>query len=111
MKNSLKRSIPILLIVCLPFVGAQTSTFDSTDYNIIDPNVGQIFHHISADLDGDGRLDLLAGLYTEAKLAWYKNLGEGSFGEAQVIASGEEVNSVTNVKAVDIDNDLSLIHI
>ena len=105
MKNSLKRSIPILLIVCLSFVSAQASTFDSTDYNIIDPNVGQIFHHTSADLDGDGRLDLLAGLYTEAKLVWYKNLGEGSFGEAQVIASGEEVNSVTNVEAVDIDND------
>ena len=105
MKNSLKRSIPLLLIVCLSFLSGQVSTFDSTDYNIIDPSVGQIWTHTSADLDGDGRLDLLAGLYTEDKLVWYKNLGDGLFGEAQEIASGEEVNDVINVKAADIDND------
>ena len=39
----------------------------------------------SADLDGDGKTDILSASEDDDKIAWYQNTGEGSFGDQQDI--------------------------
>ena len=57
----------------------------------------------SADLDGDGDIDVLSAAYGDGKIAWYENEdGNGSFSSTQTIAIRE--GSVT-VEATDLDND------
>ncbi|MCP4193069.1 MAG: VCBS repeat-containing protein [Planctomycetaceae bacterium] len=57
----------------------------------------------SADLDGDGDVDILSAAYGDGKIAWYENEdGNGSFSSTQTIAI--RPGSVT-VEATDLDND------
>ena len=51
----------------------------------------------TADLDGDGDADVLSAGQGDNKIAWYENLGGGSFGPQQVITT-------------QADYALSLIH-
>ena len=39
----------------------------------------------ATDLDGDGDADVLSASSEDDKIAWYENLGGGSFGSEQVI--------------------------
>ena len=60
------------------------------------------------DLDGDGDLDVLSagfgfGSQPVDKVAWYENLGGGTFGPQQVIAT--DSNFYTCVLAADFDGD------
>ncbi len=58
----------------------------------------------SADLDGDGDQDLLSiENFPGADLAWYPNLGGGSFGGAQLI--GAQGQGGQDVLAADFDQD------
>ena len=58
----------------------------------------------TADLDGDGDLDVLSASFVDEKVAWYENLdGLGSFGEQQIITSS--AISVRSVYAADLDGD------
>ncbi|MFK7928543.1 MAG: FG-GAP repeat domain-containing protein [Myxococcota bacterium] len=59
---------------------------------------------VSADLDGDGNNDLLSIEHPPAnELAWFRNLGAGSFGARQVISASEKDGQ--DVAAVDFDQD------
>lgn len=60
-----------------------------------------------ADLDGDGLKDVLSASHVDGKIAWYKNLGDGDFGDIntnQRVISNVEVGA-TSVHATDIDGD------
>ncbi len=58
----------------------------------------------SADLDGDGDMDVLSASEGDNKIAWYENLdGLGSFGNQNIIT--QSLNASIDVLATDIDND------
>ena len=57
----------------------------------------------ATDLDGDGDIDVLSASYYDDKIAWYKNLGSGSFGVQQVITTAAD--GATSVYATDLDGD------
>ena len=57
----------------------------------------------SADLDGDGDMDVLSASYDDDKIAWYQNDGNGNFGPQQVIST--EANGAYSVYTSDLDGD------
>ena len=57
----------------------------------------------SADIDGDGDMDILSSSRGDDKIAWYRNDGNGVFNNQQVITLG--ANEANKVFAVDLDND------
>ncbi len=57
----------------------------------------------SADLDGDGDLDLAAAAFLDDAVVWYENLGAGQFGTRQVIDVG--VDGALGIEAADLDGD------
>jgi hypothetical protein len=57
----------------------------------------------AADVDGDGDLDALVTSVWDNKVAWYENLGGGSFGPEQIITTS--VNRPASVYAADLDGD------
>lgn len=57
----------------------------------------------AADIDGDGNVDILSASFDDSKVAWYKNDGQGNFGNQQVIST--EGIGASSVFAIDIDGD------
>jgi hypothetical protein len=57
----------------------------------------------TADLDGDGDLDVLSSSYYDHKLAWYENDGAGWFGSQQIISTTSW--HPQSVHAADLDGD------
>jgi hypothetical protein len=57
----------------------------------------------ACDLDGDGDNDVLSALYFDDKIAWYENLGGGTFGSEQVIST--QADGVFSVYPCDLDGD------
>ena len=58
----------------------------------------------SADIDGDGDMDVLSAPRYFNELVWYENLdGEGNFGDVNTIFAGSEQS--VNVYAADLDGD------
>ena len=57
----------------------------------------------AADLDGDGNKDVLSASYYDAKIAWYKNDGNGNLGAQQIITTSAA--GAQSVYAADLDGD------
>ncbi len=58
----------------------------------------------SADLDGDGDMDVLSASYNDGKIAWYENLdGQGNFGPQLIITTN--ASEANTVYSADIDGD------
>jgi hypothetical protein len=69
------------------------------------------FVAVSADLDGDGDLDVVSASATDRKIAWYENTdGAGAFGPQQLISTIAFIwhDSVT-VADLDGDGDLDVL--
>jgi hypothetical protein len=61
----------------------------------------------TADVDGDGDLDVLSASSIDDKVAWYENTdGKGRFGHQQVISTG--VDGAFSVATADVDGDSDL---
>ncbi|CAM3887211.1 MULTISPECIES: FG-GAP-like repeat-containing protein [Flavobacterium] len=82
-----------------------TNSAGTFDYgqNIITTNASDAFTVFSADLDGDGDLDVLSASIDDNKIAWYANDGSGNFGAQQIITTS--VDEAWEVYAADLDND------
>jgi hypothetical protein len=57
----------------------------------------------SADLDGDGDMDVLSASFTDDKIAWYENDGAGTFGDQQNISTSAD--GAISVFSADLDGD------
>jgi uncharacterized protein (AIM24 family) len=57
----------------------------------------------ATDLDGDGDADVLSASTGDDKVAWYENLGGGTFGAQQVITTAADY--AHSVYATDLDGD------
>lgn len=90
------------LLLASPLISQQ---FD--DPSLITSSVSFVRSVHTADINGDGNIDVLSG--SNAKLAWYENLGNGSFGQQQVIAS--PVSDPRDIISLDLngDGDLDLV--
>lgn len=62
-----------------------------------------IIRMVVADLDGDGDSDIVSGSYSEKRLAWHMNQGDGSFAPQVVIA--QDIEGLFSVDAGDLDGD------
>ncbi|GJM24171.1 MAG: hypothetical protein DHS20C16_05860 [Phycisphaerae bacterium] len=70
----------------------------------IDTSINQPRTVSTADLDGDGDLDIITASYTDTKVVWYENENSvGMFSAQQLVASG--VSSPQSVCTADIDSD------
>ena len=76
---------------------------------IIDNISDQSLNQLVVDLDGDNKQDFLVSFFGQDLIAFYRNLGNGSFAPMEILASG--LNSVRGIAAGDVDgdNDLDLV--
>ncbi|MBK8340355.1 MAG: VCBS repeat-containing protein [Flavobacteriales bacterium] len=58
-----------------------------TEFRSIAPNAQTIMHALSADLDVDGDLDIIAARPGEGSMEWYANDGTGDFSGPEPITS------------------------
>jgi len=94
--------LSIITITSLNFV-AQAQTFADSLLSVNSTNARSI---VSADIDGDGDLDLLTAAQGAAELAWFENTdGQGSFGSKTIIAG---VSNIYMALAGDMDGDNDL---
>ena len=95
--------IVVVILHVSQFVFSQVS-FDNriiVDQSTMANQVESVF---TADLDGDGDLDLISASREDDKIAWYENIdGNGTYG-AQMVLSTEADNAVA-VHAGDVDGD------
>mgnify|MGYP000740037756 CR=1 FL=1 len=88
---------PALLLLFV--IECEAKNFASL-FEKVDPAVVQIF---ATDLDADGDADVLSASQADDKIAWYENLGGGSFGPQQVITT--DADGALSVYATDLDGD------
>ena len=59
----------------------------------------------AGDLDNDGDLEVIAASFGGDKLAYWENLGGGSFSGTFVIGFGRELNGISDIDIGDLDGD------
>lgn len=69
-------------------------------------NAGRPWDIVASDLDYDGDIDVFCGLSGENTAVLFDNLGNGSFSDPQVIATG--IGVIHDIHLTDIDGDLDL---
>ena len=62
-----------------------------------------------ADLDADGKLDVLAGAYGANKVVWYKGTGDGTFGAERVIDAAAAETWFNTPGDLDGDGDADVL--
>ncbi|MHC4879013.1 MAG: FG-GAP-like repeat-containing protein, partial [Planctomycetota bacterium] len=72
--------------------------------NVVSSNNDDILGLDSADIDGDGDIDLVGASRLDNKIAWYENDGAGQFSE-HIVGS---LDDVIGVVAADLDGDLDI---
>ncbi|MFZ6051456.1 FG-GAP-like repeat-containing protein [Halocola ammonii] len=73
------------------------------DQQIISTSAFEAAFVYSADLDGDGDMDVLSATNDYDKIAWYENQGGGLFGYQQIIST--QVDLPISVYTADLDGD------
>ncbi len=62
----------------------------------------------AADIDGDGKMDLVSGSFNDDKIAWYQNDGSQTFTAFTISTAANGVRSVT-VADLDGDGDMDVL--
>ncbi|MHC4533051.1 MAG: FG-GAP-like repeat-containing protein [Planctomycetota bacterium] len=70
---------------------------------VISTQVNDPYSVYACDLDGDGDNDVLSASRFDYKIAWYENLGGGSFGVQQIIST--QADGAREVYGCDLDGD------
>src|SRR3989344_868434 len=83
-----------------PFTGAWTSHTVTSSFG------GETI--TAGDMDGDGDLAIVAASYGGDKIAYWQNLGGGTFSGTFVVAFGAALNGVSDIELVDMDGDTDL---
>ncbi|MGY6648172.1 Ig-like domain-containing protein [Wenyingzhuangia sp. IMCC45574] len=86
-------------------VSADSPANFSFGQNIVSNSADGAYGVYSADLDGDGDLDILATAFRDDKVAWYQNDGTGTFSTEKIITNNGDANRPIGVYAADLDND------
>lgn len=58
-----------------------------------------------ADINGNGRLDILTAYFAQDKIAWYSSNNQGMYGNEIIISIIDGAQNVYSVQAADIDGD------
>ncbi len=82
-------------------------TASFTDHTITATADGAVFVH-SADVDGDGDIDVLSASGTDDTIAWYENDGSENFTKHTITTTADIANEVTTAD-VDGDGDLDVL--
>ncbi|QQS27637.1 MAG: T9SS type A sorting domain-containing protein [Sphingobacteriales bacterium] len=71
--------------------------------HILAENNAILYDIFNSDLDNDGDIDVLSASYGDKKIAWFENLGNGTFNTIKVIT--RNAWGANTVFAADLDND------
>ena len=74
-----------------------------SDERVITKDADGAYTVFAADLDGDGDADVLSASFGDDKIAWYENLGGGTFSGQRVITA--DADGAASVFAADLDGD------
>jgi len=99
----------VLLLVVSTFGPVLHAGFKAEQNVIVqsDANVPQSV--CTADLDGDGDLDVLAAFSKDSMIGWYANDGSGRFGPQQVITTAAGGTLSVCTADLDADGDLDVL--
>ena len=86
-----------------PISNNMSINFD-TDPNILSTTADGVLFISTADIDGDGDLDILYAARSKSESGWYENLGNGVISTTPNIISTESELVIT-VEAADLDRD------
>ncbi len=92
----------IIFLVLTGFYHTVTAQGIFPEKNVID-SITPSYIVLSADFDGDGDMDVLSVFNDPYKIVWYKNDGEGNFGDENFITTNSLFTK--SVFAADIDGD------
>lgn len=98
----MKTKVKVIILTFFIFCVDAYSQFASQ--RIISTSAEGAFRAIPFDMDSDGFIDVVSASYSDAKIAWYRNLdGQGSFGTEQIITN--TALAIEGMELFDIDTD------
>jgi len=85
------------------------AVFRPPHHIVIQPDTEYPTYVHAADVDGDGDLDVLSASFSDNKIAWYQNDGNGAFGDQQVISTSAFLARSVYAADLDCDGDLDVL--
>jgi len=64
---------------------------------------------ITVDIDNDGDIDVVSASSFDDKIAWYPNMGDGTFAGQAVVTEDAEIATAVHAADIDMDGDIDLL--